>query len=325
MRSYDPTFPLFPVLTFIGFVISLIPLPWHAQAWNSGTCAFMIWTSTMCLIYFINSLVWAGNLVNIAPVWCDITSKLMIGASAGFPASILCISRRLYHITAVQTVSVTRRDKRRMVLIDLCISLGIPVLVMILHVVVQGHRFDIFEDFGCFAVTYNTLPAYFLVDMWPILLASISFVYSSLTLRSFWARRAQFHDLAASNSALSMSRYIRLMLLAFLDIMLTLPLSVFTFYMGTKGHVQPWISWEDTHYDFGRVGKFASIVWMGNPNTRVPVEMTRWLPVLCAYVFFALFGFASEAQKHYARVFNAALKLVGYKRSPIAKKAPLPS
>ena len=82
-----------------------------------------------------------------------------------------------------------------MVISDLCISLGIPVLVMDLRVceiihrflhllkfslldyIVQPHRYDILEDIGCHPATYNTLPAYFLVFMWPILLSLISFIY----------------------------------------------------------------------------------------------------------------------------------------------------
>ena len=70
--SHDPTYPLFPTFAFLGFVLSLIPLRWHIQAWNSGTCAFMLWTATACLISFVNSLIWVGNINNPAPVWCDI-------------------------------------------------------------------------------------------------------------------------------------------------------------------------------------------------------------------------------------------------------------
>lgn len=72
MRFTDPTYPLFPVFALIGFVLCLIPLPWHLQAWNSGTCAFMIWTASLCLVEFINAIVWSGNVDNVAPIWCDI-------------------------------------------------------------------------------------------------------------------------------------------------------------------------------------------------------------------------------------------------------------
>ncbi len=52
--------------------------------------------------------------------------------------------------------------------------------------IVQGHRFNIFENLGCYPAIYNTLPTYFLVYMWPILIGIISSVYCSefLTLRA---------------------------------------------------------------------------------------------------------------------------------------------
>lgn len=41
-------------------------------AWNTGTCLYMIWTGLACLIFFINSVVWNSDVINKAPVWCDI-------------------------------------------------------------------------------------------------------------------------------------------------------------------------------------------------------------------------------------------------------------
>jgi multidrug transporter EmrE-like cation transporter len=73
-QSLDPTYPLYSVLSFLGFVVSLIPFSWHLQAWNVGTCAYMFWVSFACLREFVNSVVWAGNLDNNIPVWCDISN-----------------------------------------------------------------------------------------------------------------------------------------------------------------------------------------------------------------------------------------------------------
>ena len=33
---------------------------------------YMIWTALGCLVHFVDSIVWNGNVVNWAPVWCDI-------------------------------------------------------------------------------------------------------------------------------------------------------------------------------------------------------------------------------------------------------------
>lgn len=63
---------VFSVFSAIGLVLSLIPLWWHLESWNVGTCMFMIWTALACLVYFVDSVVWSGNTINWAPVWCDI-------------------------------------------------------------------------------------------------------------------------------------------------------------------------------------------------------------------------------------------------------------
>lgn len=54
------------------FFLVLIPLPWHLQAWNAGTCVYMLWTGVSYFVQFVNSIVWRNNALNVAPVWCDI-------------------------------------------------------------------------------------------------------------------------------------------------------------------------------------------------------------------------------------------------------------
>jgi pheromone a factor receptor len=62
----------FSVFAFLGFVIVCIPFPWHFQSRNTGTCMYMAWVAIGCLNQFVNSVVWAKNAINYAPVWCDI-------------------------------------------------------------------------------------------------------------------------------------------------------------------------------------------------------------------------------------------------------------
>ncbi|KAJ7881506.1 pheromone A receptor-domain-containing protein [Mycena olivaceomarginata] len=67
------------------------------DAWNSGTCLFMISTALSCLNGFINSLVWVNSIDEghgVVPVWCDIATGLTVGISVAIPAASLCIKRR---------------------------------------------------------------------------------------------------------------------------------------------------------------------------------------------------------------------------------------
>lgn len=53
-------------------------------------------------------------------------------------------------------------------------------LISYLDYIVQGHRFDIIEDFGCRPTIYYSIPAIFIVWMPPLLTASGALVYSGM-------------------------------------------------------------------------------------------------------------------------------------------------
>ncbi|KAI0830080.1 putative fungal pheromone GPCR, STE3-type [Trametes gibbosa] len=311
----DPTYPFFPVVAFLGFILALVPFPWHLQAWNAGTCIFMVWASLASLIQFVDSIVWNGNAINSAPVWCDISTKFLIGAGVGIPAASACISRRLYKIASTSYVTVSARERRRAIWVDIAIGVGIPFLVMILHYVVQGHRFNILGDIGCVPTIFNTPLAYPLVYMWPPILGCVSFVYSALTLRAFWVRRMQFRDILSKSSSMTLSRYFRLMLLACIDMACNVPLTVLNMYINNDGvQMSPWVSWANTHYNFSHVEQIPSILWRSNRAFVVSAELGRWIFPCCALIFFGLFGFAEEARKHYSATFWSIANRFGYKK-----------
>jgi len=315
----DPTYPLFPVFAFLGFVLALVPLPWHLQSWNSATCYYMIWASLACLNKFINSVVWADNALNPAPVWCDISTRIIIGASVGIPAASLCINRRLYLIAKVHAVSVTKADKRRSILIDSLICVLFPMLCMALAYIVQGHRYNIYEEIGCYPSIYNALPAYFLVNWWPIVLGLISAVYCFLSLRAFALRRAQFMQFLSSNqSSLTFGRYFRLMALATTELLFTIPISSYAIYLNaTAQPIEPWVSWSYVHFAFSRIEQVPSIIWRMDRQLLIALELGQWLNPICALIFFAYFGLASEARKHYVWAIQSVARTVGLSRTDV--------
>jgi len=95
----------YTVMTAIGMLLVLLPLPWHWQARNSGTLLYIFWAFVGNLNYFVNSIIWRGNMGNPAPVWCDISSKIAIGLGVAYPACSLCINRRLFNIATSRHVS----------------------------------------------------------------------------------------------------------------------------------------------------------------------------------------------------------------------------
>ncbi|KAF9555104.1 STE3-domain-containing protein [Agrocybe pediades] len=308
----DSLYPIFPIFAFLGFVLVLIPLPWHLQALNSGTCLFMIWTAVGCLNQFVNSIVWHGNIVDRAPIWCDISTRLTVGIAVAIPAASLCINRRLYKIATCKTATITYAERKRAVVIDLCIGLGLPLLQMILQVIVQGHRYDIWGDIGCLPTTVNTPPAYPLSFVWPNVISLVSAVYCVLTLKAFMHRRAQFSQYLSSTASISVNLYFRLMCLATTDILITVPVSSYGLYLNMAAKpIYPWKSWSDTHFDFLLIDSFPAFMWRQSPIATVVLESSRWLVVVCAFVFFAFFGFADEARRNYTRCYRIITRRLG--------------
>ncbi|EAU87392.2 pheromone B alpha 1 receptor [Coprinopsis cinerea okayama7 len=312
--AYPAAYPnwVFSMFAFIGFLCCAIPFPWHLEAWNTGTCLYMFWTGLGCLFQFVNSIVWNRNAINWAPVWCDITARFIVGCSWAIPAASLCINRRLYHIASVRSVTISRAEKRRAIMVDLAIGLGLPILGMILQYIPQGHRFNIFEDVGCYPFTYNTPVAFALVWCPPVAIGLVSGVYCVLSIRNFWKRHNQFSELLSNHSNLTSNRYIRLMALAATDVLLTVPLGSWAISLNVSMGIHPWLGWEDTHRGFSRVDQFPAILWRSDKITEICIEFTRWNIVVCALVFFAFFGFADEARKHYKSAVSTVAKKMGY-------------
>ncbi|KAF8153834.1 pheromone A receptor-domain-containing protein [Crassisporium funariophilum] len=311
---FPATYPnyVFSIFAFIGFLFCSIPFPWHLEAWNTGTCLYMAWTGLACLNQFINSIVWNRNAINWAPVWCDISSKFIVGTAVAIPAASLCINRRLYHIASVRSVTITKAEKRRGIMVDLAIGLGLPILEMILQYIPQGHRFNIFEDVGCYPFTYDTWVAYVLVSLPPILVGLVSAVYAILSIIAFNKSRSQFNEFLSGHKNLTSSRYFRLMCLAGIEVICTVPLGCYAVYLNAADHgIRPWKGWADTHAGFSRVDQIPAILWRSNEITEISLELTRWLAPICAVVFFGFFGFAEEAKKNYRSAIQSVAKRVG--------------
>ncbi|KAJ7164153.1 STE3-domain-containing protein [Mycena filopes] len=304
---------VFSMFAFIGFLATTIPLPWHLEAWNTGTCLYMIWTAMACMVFFVDSIVWSGNMIDWSPTWCDISTHFLNGFNLAIPACSLCINRRLYQIASVRTVTKSAADKRRAILIDLAIGLGLPVLQIPLQYIVQGHRYNIFEDIGCLGETFETPVAIVLFHLPPLLVGCISAVYCVLSIKSFYRSRAQFKELLSSHNAnLNLNRYIRLMALASTDLLLTIPLSSLTLFINARVvGLAPYVSWADTHSNFSRVVSVPGIFWRSDVWTVASLEVTRWATVGCALLFFGWFGFADEAMKNYRSAFVSVARRVG--------------
>lgn len=132
-------------------------------------------------------------------------------------------------------------------------------------------------------------------------------------------RRTQFTQFASSNTSLTMSRYFRLMALATVEVMFTTPISAYGIYLNVVANpLQPWKGFADAHFNYSKVLQFPSIQWRMSMTKVVSLELSRWSLVFCAFVFFAFFGFADEARKHYRMAYWTVMRLFGVSPVPIS-------
>jgi pheromone a factor receptor len=135
-----------------------------------------------------------------------VASRIVVVTGIGIPASVLCITRRLYYIST--TKSVVAGNKKRIIITDLAIALGFPILELGLRMssslsvsdpinvvfladwiaddVTDELKYVIYEKIGCFPpTTPNTALYFLLVLVWPSVFGVVSAIYSCERLPTF--------------------------------------------------------------------------------------------------------------------------------------------
>jgi pheromone a factor receptor len=132
-----------------------------------------------------------------------------------------------------------------------------------------------------------------------------------MTIYHLFKHKRQVNKIMFSNPGLNQDRYIRLMMLASVDMLATTPLSTY-FMVGVIKLGFPKYSWAVLRHNYSHIPQFPSIVWKSNSESIAAVELSRWSLVLCAFTFFAFFGFADDARDHYRRAYTSLARRVGY-------------
>jgi pheromone a factor receptor len=116
---------------------------------------------------------------------------------------------------------------------------------------------------------------------------------------------------------LSRGRYFRLMAIGAVEVLGTIPLGTYFIVCNAKQGVKPWKSWADTHSNYSEVNQVAGFIWKNIPSVALALEVSRWSLVACAFLFFALFGFADEARLHYRRAYMWLAARLGFPTLPL--------
>ncbi|KAF8809920.1 STE3-domain-containing protein [Phlegmacium glaucopus] len=293
--------PEFGPVSIIAALSLSLALPWHWRAGNVATLSIIGWLFVSNIIFAVDAFIWGNNIDIVVPVWCDITTKLIIGATFALPSACLCISIHLEQVASVRLARSSLLDKRRRQYFELGMCFVLPILFMGLHYIVQGHRFDIIEGYGCRPATYISIPAIFIVWIPPVVLSTIAIGYAGLALRHFMIRRLSFAaHLNASSSGLTTSRYLRLMTMASFLMVWSITITSYQFWFTLKtNQLRPWTTWSDVHSDWLRIGLFPALF---TPEFVAKFFYIAWWPVpISTFLFVAFFSFGKDATDEYRK------------------------
>lgn len=207
-------------------------------------------------------------------------------------------------------------------LIDLFIGIFCPLLLIPLRLIVQGHRSDLIPGMMCLSPLYASVPALFLSQLPPLLLATSNAIFAGVVLYWFVLRRRQFSALLhSSGTGLTKRRYIRLMLLSLIEILITWPLNIYVFVYNIKYVAfQPYKSWDYVHEGFGKV---YILSYEGNrPATKAALQIGRWAGLAAAIVFFAFFGLSKQClSENFVILQRLSKQLANFCRSNLLTKS----
>lgn len=170
----------FIFIAFITVPMLLIPSPIHWKAKNAGTVLIIGWTTLGNITDAISVIVLLNAQSVTAPHWCDFAAAVKYTWRTGCCMGGLILLRRLTIIASTQSANKSKDEKLKVFLIEMTLGLLIPILEVIFHLVVQGHRLDEIQDFGCFAPIYPSVASIFLVMVYPVTITVISAIYGGM-------------------------------------------------------------------------------------------------------------------------------------------------
>ncbi|KZV72030.1 fungal pheromone STE3G-protein-coupled receptor [Peniophora sp. CONT] len=334
MVAVDPSYPLTPLVGFIaaGLLVPVLFSSLIRESWNLGVIFLCFWLICENLIFAVNAILWSDNADAKFFVYCEIASHVRIAADIVKPMSTLIIMRRLYSIASLRPPRLAdQADRRRNSQIEWTLGCIIPVLCAgPFYLALQGPRYDILQGFGCSGPTIRAILPFVVVYPWYILPAvvSVTFYYPSVVMR-FYRHGAEVNRFLHSvESGVSQVSYIRILALASIDLVLTLPVSITTvvmlmLHMIQIKHPPLYLSWPtDIVKQSPTIKSWAELTSASTPGSGlVEVYFVRWTTVLLSVVVFAILGLTKGARELYWSALHTAMRWLGYHRDSPERSA----
>ncbi|KAJ7189209.1 pheromone A receptor-domain-containing protein [Mycena filopes] len=323
--AVDPTYPLYPIFCIISAFLMFLVLT-HSfirQSWNLAVTFLCIGLFLDNLTHGINAVVWRDNADIKVPVYCDIVSRVRFLMNFLPSITSLLVTRKLYLIATMRDIEAPSGKTR---LFDLWVEwgwgLGYPVLMTaVVYTLCQVPRFVVVEGFGCAASTADSWFSFAVIFVPPVIAPLISiFFYCPRVIRTIHFQTQHRNEFFQTNGSISRTSYFRILALACVDIVITLPFSIMnlvSFFadLPSLDFLPPYVGWKVTHADFAPVG----VPYADLTDTRwhaFNMYFGFWRYPVLAIAIFALFGLTSSARAAYRSRISRVAAFVGWKPKP---------
>lgn len=166
-------------ISFICAILLAVFVPVKRVYSDIPALAIVLWLALANVLRGVNSSLFDGTVAVKSFVWCDISTKLLLGVNVAIPCAFLCIGRRMELLSSSRKIFDNATVRRNSILFELLMCYIVPLIYMALHLLAQHHRFDIIQDFGCFAAIHPSTPGVVLVWVLPLLIGAVSLLMSS--------------------------------------------------------------------------------------------------------------------------------------------------
>nr|GAT43852.1 STE3-domain-containing protein [Mycena chlorophos] len=281
--------PLFP-FSALFLALSTVPHHWQMRPGSFATLSMVAWLASQSFVQGVNAAMWAQNDVPLGgawDVWCDIATKITIGGKVAVTGSSISLVKQLHRIISGQELE----DHGKFAwTLDILLCWAIPVLVMALHIIVQSHRFDIIQPFGCLPTVYFSWPSLLIINLPVYIYGVLAPVYAARILYALYRRhralRMQIQSWVTRSEvqrnghrtiqhrAMSFVTFIRLLLATLLSGTVTTGIIAYgiisAFVSGPA--LLPWSSWTDVHKGISTIYSYKLSEFRGSALADLWIE-----------------------------------------------------
>lgn len=307
---------IYLTLSIACALINIAPTFSHLVQGHSGPGAFGLWVVILNILGFVNGVVWRFDAVDRSPIFCDISTRIVMVGPVGLLMANLCIIRYLSIVISPNKIIDGKRDKKRRMILDYTLCIGFPTFLAGVAVIYQAGRYQINRLAGCNSISALVWPAFILQIIWPSIICGVSCGYSVYVMYWLVRRHRDLKQLVRnSNTPLNMSRFVRMGAFSATYFCVSAP---FTAYgtletIAATGPYVPWKSWASVHNSWNKLSDVRQ-----NPLYKFGVS--DWLAITAGLVLFVFFAFAGESCSFYRKI-GHSLRIHKFFRSEVHERA----